>query len=168
MTLQDPERPHGDHPPPQEVNPGLRVGRYAASDTHITRRCTETPEWVYGNAGMRNSKASSHTPTPAARAHLHPVRGRLAEIGARPSIGSIADSYDTLAETTNGLYKTELIFGPQQGPWRNVEEVELATMGWVHWFNNDRIHGYLDNVSPAAFEAAYAAHNPDQTPVGNQ
>lgn len=94
---------------------------------------------------------------------------RLAEIGARPSIGSIADSFDNaLAETTNGLYKTELIYGPDQGPWRNVEEVELATMGWVHWFNTTRIHTYLGNVSPAAFEAAYAAHNPNHTPVGTQ
>jgi putative transposase len=57
---------------------------------------------------------------------------RLDEIGARPSIGSVADSYDNaLAESVNGLYKTELI--RQQSPWRNVDEVELATLGWVHW-----------------------------------
>ena len=59
---------------------------------------------------------------------------RLAEIGARPSIGSIGDSYDnSLAESVNGLYKTELI--RRQGPWRNVEHVELATLAWVEWFN---------------------------------
>ena len=51
-----------------------------------------------------------------------------AEIGAVPSIGSVGDSYDNaLAETVNGLYKTELIRGPGQGPWRTVEDVELAT-----------------------------------------
>jgi len=62
---------------------------------------------------------------------------RLAEIGARPSIGSIGDSYDnSLAESVNGLYKTELI--RRQGPWRNVEHVELATLAWVDWFNNRR------------------------------
>jgi putative transposase len=53
---------------------------------------------------------------------------RLAELGALPSVGSVGDSYDNaLAETINGLYKTELIRGPDQGPWRTVEEVELAT-----------------------------------------
>ena len=79
---------------------------------------------------------------------------RLEEIGARPSIGSVADSYDNaLAETINGLYKTELI--RRQGPWRNVDEVELATLGWVHWFNTTRLHEALGDVPPAEFEADY-------------
>lgn len=57
---------------------------------------------------------------------------RLAELGAQPSVGSVGDSYDNaLAETVNGLYKTELIYGPEQGPWRTVEAVELATLGWL-------------------------------------
>jgi putative transposase len=44
---------------------------------------------------------------------------RLDEIGARPSIGTVADSFDNaLAETTNGLYKTECVRGPdaRHGP----------------------------------------------------
>jgi len=74
---------------------------------------------------------------------------RLAELGAVPSIGSVGDSFDNaLAETINGLYKTELIRGPDQGPWRTVEEVELATLGWVHWYNTERLHGYLGDVPP--------------------
>ena len=82
---------------------------------------------------------------------------RLAEFGAVPSIGSIGDSFDNaLAESTNGLYKAELIRGPDRGPWRTIEDVELATLGWVHWFNTDRIHSYLDDTSPDEFEAAYA------------
>jgi putative transposase len=94
---------------------------------------------------------------------------RLAELGAVPSIGSIGDSFDNaLAESTNSLYKAELIRGPDQGPWRTVEDVELATLGWVHWFNTDRIHSYLDYESPDQFEAAYAASQTDQTLVGNQ
>ena len=81
---------------------------------------------------------------------------RLAELGAVPSIGSIGDSYDNaLAEATNGLYKTELI--RQQGPWRGLDDVELATLGWVHWFNNQRLHGTLDDVPPVEFEAAWRA-----------
>lgn len=94
---------------------------------------------------------------------------RLAELGAVPSIGSVGDSYDNaLAEAVNGLYKTELIRGPGQGPWRTVEDVELATLGWVHWHNTQRLHGYLDDVPPAEFEAAYAARQSYQALVGNQ
>ena len=83
---------------------------------------------------------------------------RLAEIGATPSIGTVGDSYDNaLAETVNGYYKTELIRGPaRSGPWKTVEEVELATLGWVHWHNTQRLHGYLDDLPPAEFEALHA------------
>src|SRR5207249_9866623 len=54
----------------------------------------------------------------------------------------------SLAETVNGLYKTELIRGPGRGPWKTIEEVELATLGWVHWHNTERLHSYLDDVPP--------------------
>jgi putative transposase len=93
---------------------------------------------------------------------------RLAEIGAVPSIGSVGDSYDNaLAETVNGYYKTELIRGPGQGPWRSVEDVELATLGWVHWHNTERLHGYLGDVPPTEFEAAfYAAQQASLTGAG--
>ncbi len=94
---------------------------------------------------------------------------RLAELGALPSIGSVGDSFDNaLAESTNSLYKAELIRGPDQGPWRTIDDVELATLGWVHWFNNDRIHSYLDDTSPDQFEAAYAVSKTDQPMVGIQ
>jgi putative transposase len=95
---------------------------------------------------------------------------RLAELGAVPSIGSVGDSYDNaLAETVNGLYKTELIRGPGQGPWRTVEDVELATLAWVHWHNTTRLHSYLGDVPPAEFETAfYAARQTTPLGVGNQ
>jgi putative transposase len=81
---------------------------------------------------------------------------RLDEIGARPSIGTIADSYDNaLAEAVNGLYKSELI--RHQGPWRTVDDVELATLTWVHWFNTMRLHGTLGDIPPAEFEAHHYA-----------
>jgi len=95
---------------------------------------------------------------------------RLEEIGARPSIGTVADSFDNaLAETTNGLYKTECVYGPDTRGWNDVDELELATLSWVPWFNEDRLHGHCCDVSPAEFEAAfYAAPQADPAGVGNQ
>ena len=79
---------------------------------------------------------------------------RLGEAGAATSVGSRGDSYDNaLAESVNGLYKTELIH--RQGPWRSVAEVELATAAWVDWWNNRRIHGATGGVPPAEFEEHY-------------
>ena len=79
---------------------------------------------------------------------------RLAEAGAVASVGSKGDSYDNaLAESFNGLYKTELI--RRQGPWRGLEDVEHATLEYVDWFNHRRLHGELGMVPPAEFEAAY-------------
>ena len=79
---------------------------------------------------------------------------RLAEVGIEPSVGSVGDSFDNaLAETINGLYKTEVI--RQQGPWRNIEDVEYATLEWVDWFNNQRIIDPIGNVPPAEKEIEY-------------
>jgi putative transposase len=89
---------------------------------------------------------------------------RLAEINAQPSIGSIGDSFDNaMAETMNGLYKTELI--RRQGPWRNAEHVELATLAWVEWFNTRRLHSELGDVPPTEFEANYYARPRAETKV---
>jgi putative transposase len=93
---------------------------------------------------------------------------RLEEIGARPSIGTVADSYDNaLAETINGLYKAECVYGPDANGWDDVDHVELATLGWVHWFNDQRLHSHCGDVPPAEFEAAfYAAQQTTPTGVG--
>ena len=79
---------------------------------------------------------------------------RLAEAGIEPSVGSKGDSYDNaLAETINGLYKTELIH--KQGPWKNRESVELATLNWVFWFNHQRLLEPIGYIPPAEAEAQY-------------
>lgn len=81
---------------------------------------------------------------------------RLAEAGIEPSVGSVGDSYDNaLAETINGLFKTEVIH--RRGPWRNFEAVEFATLEWVDWFNNRRLLEPIGNIPPAEAEAAYHA-----------
>jgi putative transposase len=81
---------------------------------------------------------------------------RIVELGATPSTGTVGDSYDNaLAEAINALYKTELI--RQRGPWRTVEQVELATLEWVWWWNNQRLHSELGYRTPAEVEATYYA-----------
>jgi putative transposase len=83
---------------------------------------------------------------------------RLAEAGVVSSVGSKGDSYDNaLAETVNGLYKAELI--NRRGPWRSIEQVELATSEWVHWWNTRRLHSACGDVPPAEYEAAYWAEH---------
>lgn len=94
---------------------------------------------------------------------------RLDEIGARPSIGTVADSYDNaLAETVNGLYKAECVYGPDADGWANVDQVELATLSWVHWFNYQRLHSHCDDIPPAEYEVAYATQHASQQTVGIQ
>jgi putative transposase len=82
---------------------------------------------------------------------------RLFEAGLEPSVGSVGDSYDNaLAETINGLYKTEVI--RRRGPWRNLEAVEFATLEWVDWFNHRRLLEPIGNIPPAEAEARYYAN----------
>ena len=79
---------------------------------------------------------------------------RLADAGIEPSVGSVGDSYDNaLAETINGLYKTELIH--KRGPWKSVESLEWDTLKWVTWFNHQRLLEPIGNRPPAEFEALY-------------
>ena len=81
---------------------------------------------------------------------------RLAEAGIEPSVGNVGDSYDNaLAETINGLYKTEVVYW--RGAWRSFEAVEFATLEWVDWFNNRRLLEPIGNIPPAeAEERCYA------------
>ncbi len=93
---------------------------------------------------------------------------RLAENEIVASVGSKGDSFDNaMAESFNGLYKWELIY--PKGPWRGLEDVEFATLTYIDWFNNRRLHGQIEPgpgfTTPAAFEATYY-HQPIPAPKG--
>lgn len=78
----------------------------------------------------------------------------LIDAGIDASIGTVGDALDNaLAESTIGLYKTELI--KSRGPWHNIGEVDVATAAWVDWYNNQRLHGACGGRPPAEFEALY-------------
>lgn len=106
-------------------------------------------------------RAYAHSPLqltrPSRRQHVAHANTRVSGLSSQP-----------LQITVNGLYEAELIYGPEQGPWRSIEAVELATLSWVAWYSEQRLHGYLGNLPPAEFEDAHHARNTDQVLVGNQ
>ena len=76
---------------------------------------------------------------------------RLRDAGALASIGSVGDSYDNaLAESVIGLYKTECV--RHDGPFHSLDDLELATLSWVHWFNTNRLHSSIGNIPPTEYE----------------
>jgi putative transposase len=84
---------------------------------------------------------------------------RLADAGVAASVGSRGDSFNNaLAESFNGLYKTEVI--RHHGPWRGLDDVEYATLEYVDWFNQRRLHGEIGMIPPAEFEAFYDHQGP--------
>lgn len=90
---------------------------------------------------------------------------RLAEAGALASIGTVGDSYDNaMAESVIGLYKAECV--KREGPFRTVDELELATLMWVDWYNTGRLHSSIGYVPPVEYEATYyATRTPQGQPV---
>ena len=101
--------------------------------------------WPSGPAPQTISVTSSITAIAGVQYLAIRYTERLAEEGAVTSVGSKGDSYDNaLAETVNGLYKAELIY--RRGPWKTIEQVELATAAWVHWWNQRRLHGACGKI----------------------
>ncbi|MGP5069711.1 MULTISPECIES: IS3 family transposase [Psychrobacter] len=80
---------------------------------------------------------------------------KMTDSGVIASVGTTGDSYDNaLAETVNGLYKSEVIHYLKQN-WNGINDVELATLEWVDWFNKTRLHSTIGYVSPFEFEKRY-------------
>jgi putative transposase len=81
----------------------------------------------------------------------------LIDEGVDASVGSVGDAYDNaLAETHMGLYKSELIHS--YGPWKGLEHVEATTLDWVHWFNTQRPHESIQDLTPIQAEQTYYTH----------
>ena len=89
---------------------------------------------------------------------------RLAEAGAVASVGSTGDSYDNaLAEAFNSLFKAELV--RNRGPWKGIDDLEIAVAEYIDWFNHRRLHGEIGLVPPAEHEEHFHRHNPAATTV---
>jgi putative transposase len=83
---------------------------------------------------------------------------RLAAAGVSGSVGTVGDAYDNaLAESVIGLFKTELI--KPRGPWHTAEQVEIATLEYIDWFNHRRLYEACGDIPPAELETAYYSQN---------
>ena len=77
----------------------------------------------------------------------------LSDHGVLASVGTVGDAYDNaMAESFVDSFKTELI---ADRIWRSRSQLELAVVEYVAWFNNERLHESLGDVSPAEFEDLY-------------
>jgi putative transposase len=72
-----------------------------------------------------------------------------------------------MAESVIGLYKTECV--RHDGPFQTVDDLELARLSWVHWFNNARLHSSIGYQSPIEYENQYYRQiNPRQQPLSGE
>ena len=89
---------------------------------------------------------------------------RLAEAGVVASVGSKGDSYDNaLAEAFNSLFKAELV--RNKGPWKSIDDLEIAVAEYIDWFNHRRLHGELGLVPPVEYEDLHRVTTPAQRPA---
>jgi hypothetical protein len=82
---------------------------------------------------------------------------RLDDAGAVASVGSTGDSYDTLAEALNSLLEADLV--RNKGPWKGIDDLEIAVAEYLDWFDHRRLHGAIGLISPAEHEDNLYRHN---------
>ena len=137
------------------------VGWRAATEmtTELVLDTLEQAIWSRGRDGIDDLTGLVHHNDAGSQYTSFAFTARLIEEGVDPSVGTVGDAYDNaLAESQIGLYKTELI--RPEGPWRDVDHVELGTLSWVTWFNTERTHESIDDLTPIqAEEVHYAARN---------
>ena len=137
------------------------VGWWAATTmgTDLVLDTLEMALWSRARDGAEDLAGLVHHTDAGSQYTSFAFTNRLLEAGADASVGSVGDAYDNaLAESQIGIYKTELI--RPAGPWRDVEHVEIETLNWVAWFNTERSHESIDDLTPIqAEEVHYAARN---------
>ena len=121
--------------------------------TDLPLDALEMALWVRDRAGESVKGVIQHSDAGSQYTALRYTE-RLADVGAVASIGTVGDSYDiALAESVVGLYKTECV--KIDGPFRTADELELATLSWVHWFNENRLHSSIGYLTPIEMENKY-------------
>lgn len=132
--------------------------------TELPLDALEMALWVRDRAGNDVTGVIQHSDAGSQYTALRYTE-RLAQAGAIASIGTVGDSYDNaLAESVVGLYKTECV--KLDGPFRTADELELATLSWVHWFNERRLHSSIGYLTPIEKENKhYRETNPQDQPI---
>ena len=129
--------------------------------TDLVLDCLEMGMWTRRTEGVTDLTGLVHHTDAGSQYTSIAFTDRLIEHGIDASVGSVGDACDNaLAESQIGLYKTELIH--REGPWKGCDQVESATLEWVHWFNTERTHGSIDDLTPIEAEAFYYSHRQRQ------
>ena len=127
--------------------------------TALVLDALEMAIWSRGRGGVTDLSGLIHHHDAGSQYTSIAFTERLAAAGVDPSVGSVADAYDNaLAESTIGLFKTELI--KPGGPWRSCDQVEIATLEYVDWYNHRRLHSGAADLPPAVFETLHQPTEP--------
>lgn len=120
--------------------------------------CLEHAVWTRQRDGVSDlAGLVHHTDADAGQYTSIAFTDRLVEAGIDASVGSAGDAYDNaLAESQIGLFKSELIW--PHGPWRDRDHLEAAVLDWVDWFNTERSHESIDDLTPVAVEQLHYRH----------
>ncbi len=125
--------------------------------TELPLDALEMALWIRDRAGQDVTGVIQHSDAGAQYAGIRYAE-RLADAGAIASIGTIGDSNkNALAETVVGLYKNECV--KIDDPFRSADNLELATLPWVHGFNENRLHSAIGYLTPIEAEHAYHREN---------
>jgi putative transposase len=143
------------------------LGWRAASSmkTALVLDALEMAIWARGRQGVHDLTGLIHHTDAGSQYTSITVTERLAAARAAPSVGTVGDAYDNaLAESEIGLFKTEVI--RPQGPWKGLDQVELAVLEWVDWHNHRRLHTACYDLPPVEYEQIYYGQHPAQQPAG--
>jgi putative transposase len=139
----------------------------ATMKTSLVLDALEMAIWARGRIGVTDFSGLIHHNDAGAQYTSIAFTDRLIVAGVDASVGSVGDAYDNaLAESTIGLYKTELI--KNLGPWRDCDHVEIATLEYVDWYNHRRPHSGAADLPPAIFETIYPHNNTRLNQTGAQ
>jgi putative transposase len=134
------------------------VGWRAATSmtTALVLHALEMALWTRRKQGIHDLTGVVHHTDAGSQYTSIAFTQRLIDEGVDGSVGSVGDAYDNaLAESQIGLYKSELI---NRQPWRDKEHVEIETLDWVHWFNTQRPHEAIDDLTPVQAEQFHYTH----------
>jgi putative transposase len=136
-----------------------------AMTTPLVLDCLEMAIWTRAKDGITNLTGLIHHTDAGSQYTSIAFTERLTAAGVDPSVGTVGDAFDNaLAESQIGLFKAEL-FWPH-GPWRDRDHLEAAVLDWVHWFNNERTHESIDDLTPVQAEQLHYRYRAGLTETG--